>query len=116
MLKVAEEQGVAVTGPPFGFYPRPPAATVAVAAGFPVARSRAPSGDVDVLELPGGRAVQAVHVGPFDTLERTYHELLAWVSAQGLELAEHTWETYLSDPAAEPDPTHWQTLITWPLR
>jgi hypothetical protein len=25
------------------------------------------------------------------------------------------WEYYLSDPAAEPDPAKWKTLIVWPV-
>jgi len=25
------------------------------------------------------------------------------------------WEYYLSDPAAEPDPATWKTLIIWPV-
>jgi hypothetical protein len=25
------------------------------------------------------------------------------------------WEYYLSDPAVEPDPANWKTLIIWPV-
>ncbi|HMO11186.1 MAG TPA: GyrI-like domain-containing protein [Actinotalea sp.] len=67
------------------------------------------------LVLPGGRAVQAVHVGPFDTLEQTYEALLAWLSEQGLTPSGQMWESYLSDPAVEPDPAAWRTLIVWPV-
>jgi effector-binding domain-containing protein len=116
VLEVVQAQGRSVTGPPFGYYPRMPGATVAVAAGFPVEAPITPSGDVTALELPGGRAVTAVHVGPFDTLERTYHELLEWAKAEGLVLADEVWESYLTDPRTEPDPARWQTAITWPLR
>jgi effector-binding domain-containing protein len=115
VMAAVAEQGLAVTGPPFGFYPSLPGDTVEVAVGFPVSGPVAPAGEVTGMELPGGRAVQAVHVGPYDTLERTYGELMAWVQGQGLRLATGMWESYLSDPAAEPDPATWRTQITWPL-
>lgn len=67
------------------------------------------------MELPGGRAVVGIHVGPFDSLASTYQELLAWVAAEGLELAVGMWEVYLTDPSAEPDPSRWRTRIVWPL-
>jgi effector-binding domain-containing protein len=66
-------------------------------------------------ELPGGRVVVATHVGPFEAMEKTYAELIAWSQAEGLTLAEGMWESYLSDPSAEPDPSTWRTLIVWPL-
>jgi effector-binding domain-containing protein len=64
--------------------------------------------------LPGGRAVTVEHVGPYDTLERTYGELEAWVRDHGLTPAGAMWESYLSDPDDEP-PERWRTLVTQPL-
>lgn len=116
VVEAVQAQGLEITGPPFGFYPRMPAETVEVAAGFPVTGPVTPIGEVTALELPGGRAVTAMHVGSYDALAQTYDELVEWVTAQGFELADHVWEAYLTDPAAEPDPAAWQTLITWPLR
>lgn len=115
VMRAVEAQGVSITGPPFGFYPRMPGETVAVVVGFPVSAPVAPDGDVSAFELPGGRAITCVHVGPYDTLEATYRELLAWAASEGLRLAEHMWESYLTDPSAEPDPSRWQTLVTWPV-
>ncbi len=115
VMGVVEAQGVAITGPPFGFYPRMPADTVAVVVGFPVAAAIMAEGEVEPFELPGGRVVTATHVGPYDALAQTYEELVAWARGEGLTLAEGMWETYVSDPSAEPDPSTWRTLITWPL-
>lgn len=115
VMAAVAAQGVDVAGPPFGYYPRMPTDTVAVVVGFPVAGAITAAGEVEPFELPGGRAVVGTHVGPYDTLERTYGELLAWAQEQGLTLADGMWESYLSDPSAEPDPATWRTLITWPL-
>ena len=116
VIAATGELHVAVTGPPFGYYPRQPGATVEVAAGFPVATPITPHGEVTPLELPGGRVVRGVHVGSFDALRETYAELMAWVADRRLAMAGGMWETYLTDPAAEPDPATWRTEITWPLR
>lgn len=115
VAQAVEAQGVAIAGPPFGFYPRMPGDTVAVVVGFPVAGTIAAEGEVEPFELPGGRVVTGAHVGPYETLAQSYEELMAWTRAEGLTLAEGMWESYLSDPSAEPDPRTWRTLITWPL-
>jgi effector-binding domain-containing protein len=122
--QAAATAGAEIVGPPFGFYPETPTATVAVEAGFPVsARSSGSAGSAGSeagdgthrLVLPGGRAVQATHVGPYETLEQTYDELQSWMAERGLEPSAGMWESYLSDPQAEPDPATWRTIITWPV-
>ena len=104
VMRAVGVQGVPITGPPFGFYPRMPGDTVAVLVGFPVAGPISADGEVEPFELPGGRVVTGTHVGPYDGLAQTYEELVAWSQAEGLTLAEGMWETYVSDPSAEPDP------------
>jgi effector-binding domain-containing protein len=115
VMRVAAVQGVAISGPPFGFYPRMPTDTVEVAAGFPVSAAITPDGDVTPFELPGGRVVTGIHVGSYESLETSYRQLTEWAAAEGYSLAAHMWESYLTDPRAEPDPAAWQTMITWPL-
>lgn len=116
VMAVVGAQGVAVAGAPFGFYPRPPGETVAVAAGFPVSGPVAPTGDVVPMELPAGRAVTGVHVGYFDRLPTTYDELREWARSHAVELGDAMWEAYLTDPDAEPDGSKWETAITWLVR
>jgi effector-binding domain-containing protein len=106
---------VQIVGPPFGFYPRMPSDTVVVEAGFPVSGPARADGEAHPFTLPGGQVVRVVHVGPYDTMERTYSQLLSWMAAEGLRPAAGMWENYLSDPEAEPDPATWRTMIFWPL-
>jgi effector-binding domain-containing protein len=115
VMGVTQAQGIAITGPPFGFYPRMPTDTVEVAVGFPVSAAITPDGEVVPFELPGGRVATGVHTGSYDTLETTYRELTEWAAAEGHTLADHMWESYLTDPREHPDPATWRTLITWPL-
>lgn len=68
------------------------------------------------MRLPGGRAVEVVHVGPYDTLEVTYAALQTWMAGNGHEPAAAMWESYLSDPEVEPDASRWRTKIVVPIR
>lgn len=113
--RAAAAAGVEIVGPPFGYYPEAPTDVVVVEAGFPVSARVEPDGDAHPMVLPGGRAVQALHVGPYDTMEQTYGALRSWMAAHGLHPANAMWESYLSDPEAEPDPATWRTRIVWPL-
>ncbi|MGF1600296.1 MAG: GyrI-like domain-containing protein [Acidimicrobiales bacterium] len=65
--------------------------------------------------LPGGRVVRVMHTGPYETMEQTCATLQTWMAEQGLQPATGMWESYLSDPWAEPDPATWRTLIVWPV-
>ncbi len=113
--EAAAATGVEIVGPPFGFYPEMPTETVVVEAGFPVATPAADHGAAHRLVLPGGRVVRAIHIGPYDTMERTYKELQSWMEQHDVRPAVGMWECYLSDPQAEPDPATWRTAIVWPV-
>jgi effector-binding domain-containing protein len=113
--EAASACGIHLVGPPFGFYPEMPAETVAVEAGFPVSAPAEAHGSAHRIVLPGGRAVQVIHVGPYDTMEKTYNDLQSWMAVQGLHPALGMWESYLSDPQVERDPANWQTRIIWPI-
>lgn len=108
-------QGAHPVGPPFGKYYGMPGEVVDVEAGFPVAVAIEPSGDVIPGVLPGGRMVEAVHVGPYDTMERTYAEIQKFIAGAGLSPGDTMWESYLSDPGSQPDPQTWRTQIFWPV-
>lgn len=108
-------QGVEPAGPPFGLYHGTPGETVDVEAGFPVKGSIEPDETVIPSVLPGGRAVEAVHIGPYDSLPDTYVEAQRRLSAEGLQPAGDMWECYLTDPGAEPDPADWRTLVVLPV-
>lgn len=75
VTRAVAAQSLTVTGPPFGFYPRMPKATVEVAAGFPVSAPVAADGDVTAMELPGGRVITGMHIGSYDEMRHEAVEL-----------------------------------------
>jgi effector-binding domain-containing protein len=109
------QQGQQPAGPPFGYFHGRPTDTVDVAAGFPVTGIFQPSDGVIPGVLPACQAYECTHVGPYDTLEKTYSEIEQRIRADGSEPSDDMWEYYLSDPAAEPDPAGWRTRILWPV-
>lgn len=104
---------IAMTGPPLAVYFGTPTGTVDVAAGFPSAAAVSPDGGVTPYTLPGGRAARVLHHGSYDTLGETYRALTQWMTAQGLTPGSIMWESYLTEPSA--DPSTWVTEITWPV-
>jgi effector-binding domain-containing protein len=110
-----QAQGHHPVGPPIALYHGMPDGSVDVEAGFPVEAPITPGEGVTPGRLPGGRIVEAVHVGPYDAMEATYGEVMAWMSERRLTPAEEMWEVYLTDPDARPDPATWETRICWPV-
>lgn len=108
-------EGLTVTGMPFGRYRGMPTETVDIEAGVTIAETVPSSGETVSGTLPATKAVEAVHIGPYDTMVETYEAMQEWIAAEGLEPSHEMWEFYLTDPAAEPDPAKWQTKIVWPV-
>jgi effector-binding domain-containing protein len=110
-----QEAGVAPTGAPFARYRGEIGETADIEGGFPVAEPFPASGELVAGSLPAGRAVEAVHVGPYDTLVATYAELEGWLADQGLRAGSELWEVYDSGPASDPDPATWRTRLVQPV-
>jgi effector-binding domain-containing protein len=107
-------QGLFPAGPPFVRYAREGMGPdeFDLAAGFPCTRAATAAGRVEPMELPGGDAVVATHVGPWDELGDAYRAVEDWMTEHGLVAADDPWETYLDGPEA---PVH-RTVLTCPCR
>jgi effector-binding domain-containing protein len=76
--------------------------------------------------LPEGRYLRATHVGPYDNLEHATGQFLGWASEHGHvfdvrpgddgEVWGCRLEHYPTDPAQEPDPQRWETVLEFRLR
>ena len=108
-----EAQSVQPAGPPFALYRGMPTEIVDVEAGFPVSTAVAAVNGVRPGRLPECRAVQAMHVGSYDTLGTTYEVVKQRMREEGLKASDDMWEYYLSDQST--DPATWRTLVVWPV-
>jgi effector-binding domain-containing protein len=72
--------------------------------GVIVARDFASDCDVVRSQLPAGRAVRHVLIGPFDQLPQAWPALFSWCAAKGLKLEGACWQIYgpiAADPAKQ---------------
>ena len=96
-----------------------------VEAGIPVASAVDDDGTIRGGTLPAGRFAVMTHTGAPETLMAATAALLEWAEAQGLswDVTEtdegEKWgcriESYLTDPAEQPDMTQWQTELAFRL-
>jgi effector-binding domain-containing protein len=86
-------------------------------AGIPVAAEAPydPGTGVRIVLRPGGRAVKAVNVGPYESLDGAYARLDAFVAANGLEPTGQPWESYVDDPTLTA-PEQLRTEVFVPVR
>jgi len=74
--------------------------------------------------FPAGWYAVAVHTGPYEELMAATGQLLAWGEANGVTWDatpdQREWaariESYLTDPAEEPDPSRWRTELAFRVR
>lgn len=67
-------------------------------AGFPVSGAIAGASNIESVELAPGRCVRAVHRGPIHKIGATYKLIAQWSGDQPIRLANHTIESYITDP------------------
>ena len=72
--------------------------TAVVEVAWPASGKIEGSGDIQVYELPGGRMVQTIHRGPYESCESTYLVLFAWIEEHNLKIAGPIREIYPNDP------------------
>lgn len=116
VLSALAMQGTRPAGPAYARYRGRPAETVDVEAGFPVVAVVPGDGVVEAGALPGGRTVQADHIGSYDTLAQTYDAIESWMRTHRLTPGEEMWELYVVGPESDTDPAAWRTRVVWPVR
>jgi effector-binding domain-containing protein len=119
VVRVMEANGLEQDGPPIAVTTGlDPEAGWSFRAGIPVSdhpegglRDR---GAVQLGSTHGGRAVRAVHIGPYTELARTHAGIDAYLAAYGIAPDEGRWEEYVSDPTRTPE-GQLVTLVYVPL-
>jgi effector-binding domain-containing protein len=111
-----DERGIRPSGPPFTRYHSFDGTNCEIEAGFPVAEPQEGTGRVEPGELPGGAVISTIHTGPYEDLPKAHDALDLWIQEHGKKSRGPQWESYVSDPAAEPDPHKRETELIWPIR
>ena len=92
---------VEAAGPPLSIYSSFNETVTAFDVAIPISETDAAridfDGSVKSGSTPGGKALKAVHTGPYDQLAATYQSLYAHAAAEGLNVGL-AWEYYMNDP------------------
>ena len=107
--------GAPLAGRPFTRYLATGPGLYTIEAGCVLASATPGQGDVEAAMLPAGSAAVAMHAGSYDTLSETYAEMERWMEKNGLTPGGAPWESYITDPAEQPDPANWRTEVYWPV-
>lgn len=105
--------GVAPAGPPYARYAIH-GGSIDIEAGVPVSSPIAGDDAVRPGRLPGGPAAVTLHRGPYETVDQAMAALGRWVAEHGYRPRGQPFESYLTDPVAEPDPVDWRTVVVMP--
>jgi effector-binding domain-containing protein len=115
VMAALKAQGIAPAGPWLTHHLRMDPAIFDFEICVPVPRPVAPVGRVEPGRLPAATVARTVYHGPYEGLAGAWPQLDAWIAAQGRKPAASLWEVYLTDPAANPDPSTWRTELNRPL-
>lgn len=123
VTKRVADLGGEPAGPPYGRFHAYTDEHIDVEIGVPVvapvgnlpSSGAAPRGEMAAGELPGGRVAIIEHRGSYQTLNRSYGRLEAWLHERGEQTGEGPWESYVDDPAEVRDHSQLLTEIVWPL-
>jgi effector-binding domain-containing protein len=100
------QSGVKPVGPPLAVYHDwdESAGMMTVDVGVPVVSrdTKKATGEVHAGQTPSGKALKAVHRGPYPKLADTYGKLEAHMKKAGLPMPPVAWEVYVSDPDKTP--------------
>jgi AraC family transcriptional regulator len=125
LFQFAQQEGVALSGKPITRYYEVGPGLMTIEPGMRVVLSENElpgqptddeSGAVRRDVLPGGPAAVTLHTGPYDALHEAYAALETWMKSKGLAAAGAPWESYITDPAENPDPKTWKTEVFWPVK
>ena len=122
LLRWAEANGVQVAGKGFTVFITPPDPRAPERARYevclPAASAPAPEGEIEVKELPAITVAATVVKGPYSEISKRYTEMLAWLSAEDMDIDGPPREVYLRRPAADGsgDPGDFLTEIQIPIR
>lgn len=61
--------------------------------------------------FPSGRYLEVTYTGPYSNLPMVHAELAKWRENHHIKIENSVTEFYPTDPAVEPDPEKWKTII-----
>ena len=115
IIQYAGANGLAPSGPPFVGYHNMDMQDLDIEIGFPFSTVLSGQGEVQAGTLPGGKAAECLHVGPYDKIAAAYEALQEWLEEKGHLPTGIAYEFYLNDPQTT-RPEELRTQVVFPLK
>jgi len=115
IMQYAGRNQLTPAGPPFVAYHNMDMQDLDLEIGFPFPKNLSGEGEVQAGELPGGKAAECLHVGPYDKIAAAYEALQKWLVENGHTPTGIAYEFYLNDPQTT-RPEDLQTQVVFPLK
>ena len=114
--KYMDDHGIESTEVPLTIYHFWSDTLVDIEIGIPVNDSTITGNDeIKLNKIKSGYVVTATHYGPYERLPETYFGINEWMRKNKVVVTGPPWESYITDPATEPDPEKWKTAIFFPV-
>ena len=111
-----DEKGIEINGAPLTIYHFWSDSIIDIEVGIPVKDSTIIGRDeIKLNKIKAGNVVTATHYGSYERLPETYFGINEWMRKNKVVVTGSPWESYLTDPATEPNPENWQTAIFFPI-
>lgn len=108
-------KGLEFAGPPYALYRNMDMSALDVEMGFSLTEVCEEEGGLKTGELPAGTVASTVYTGPYSDIGSAYEKLKAFVTEQGRETEEWSFEYYLNSPE-DTVPEKLMTEICFPLK
>lgn len=115
LMSTLKAQGITPAGPWLTHHLKMQPGIFDLDIAVPVDRAVQETGRVRNGTLPAATVARTIYHGPYQNLGSAWPELDQWIDAQGRKAAAELWETYLTGPADEADPSRYRTELTRPL-
>jgi DNA-binding transcriptional MerR regulator len=116
-LLIAEQNGHP-SGAPFTIYHTglDHEEAMVIEVGWPIATPLRTAAAIGQGLIAGGPIARTIHHGPYERIGGAFAAIAAWIQQHRREMAGAPWESYLTAPSSDADPSPLATAVSWPIR
>lgn len=116
IMQVMEPAGVQMAGAPFAIWYIWDGDTFVFDNCIPITKKIGGTALVKYFKTYAGKVARVEHRGTYESTQYSWEALEKYIAENSLIKNGDPWETYVTDPESEPDPSKWITELYWPIK